>query len=333
MASDSERPLARAFESLFRSPESIPYAVVDGFVGENCKGNAAAVVVLSEWKDDKWMQEVAVEFNLSATAYVVKREKEQPEEKEKNEQIVDSKESEPQHAIHEYDLRWFTPGLEVNLCGLGTIATAHVLYHTGTVSKQDTIFFHTTGGLLSARCVGPKESDAQTDSSEEKKPPKEELIEMNFPWITTTPASDSDIQALSETLKTASSVSLGKASTYLIVELETREELVKLQPNMQELLKCESDGLLATAPAEETSGFDFVSRVFLPKMGMDEDPVTGSAHCILGPYWASKTHKYDLLAHQVSQRGGILALSMDKKIGRVSIRGQANISMAGVLVK
>ncbi|CAM6093511.1 unnamed protein product [Calypogeia fissa] len=337
MESGKESPLAGAFESLYRKSESIQYAVVDGFVGDNCRGNPAAVVVLSEWKDDQWMQDVAAEFNHSATAYLVKKEKkpgkEDPNE-DRNEELVDNNAptKEPQDVIHEYDLRWFTPRFEVNLCGLGTFASAHLLYHTGAVSKQDTIFFHTKGGLLSTRCIVPKVGDAQTDSSEETKKPKVELIEMNFPWITTTPASDADIKTLSGTLRSATTVSLGKASTYLIVELETREDMDKLQPNMQELLKCDSDGLLAIAPAEESSGFDFVSRVFLPKMGMNEDPVTGSAHCILGPYWASKTDKYDLLAHQISQRGGILVLSMDKKMGRVSIKGQANISMAGVLV-
>lgn len=111
--------------------------------------------------------------------------------------------------------------VQVNLCGLGTFATSHLLYDSGAVSKRDTIFFHTKGGILSTRSVGPTETDAQTDSTEENKTPKVELIEMNLPWITTTPASNSDIEALSDTLRTATSVSLGKASSYLIVSPAT----------------------------------------------------------------------------------------------------------------
>ncbi|CAM6088767.1 unnamed protein product [Calypogeia fissa] len=329
MASETDRPLAKAFESLFRSSESIEYFIVDAFVGENCKGNPAAVVMLTEWKDEDWLQSVAAEFNLSETAYIVKKDKSSRNE-EGNGQQVDSKED-SEHVIHEYDLRWFTPATEVSLCGHATLASAHVLYHSGIVGKKDSIFFHTKGGLLSSRLVGPKETDAQAPT-EDANTPKVELLEMNFPWITTTPAAESYITALHDTLGTAKSVSLAKASNYLIVELETREDMDKLKPNVQELLKCDSDGLLAIAPGGEGSGFDFVSRCFFPKLGVNEDPVTGAAHCMLGPYWSSRCDKYDLLAHQVSQRGGILSLHMDKKVGRVLLRGQASISMAGVLV-
>lgn len=109
---------------------------------------------------------------------------------------------------------WQGFAAQVSLCGHATLASAHVLYHTGAVSKKDTIFFHTKGGLLSSRFVEPNESDPQSVGTKKS---KEGLIDMSFPWITTTPSSDSDIKAISKTLSTAKSVSLGKAFNYLIV--------------------------------------------------------------------------------------------------------------------
>lgn len=342
MGAKNDGPLAEAFGALFRSPESIEYAVVDAFVGDHCKGNPAAVVLLSEWKDDKWLQDIAVEFNLSETAYIVKKETEGVGGKKvgaENEQRSDSKgdsdsKGEPQPQIQQFDLRWFTPVSEVNLCGHATLAAAHLLYHSGVVSKKDTIYFHTKGGLLSTRSVAPKESETQHDSSDGVKIPTAELVELNFPWITTTPSTVSAVEALPETLSNVSVVAAGKASNdYLIIELESIEDLDKLQPSMQELVKSDSFGLVATAPGGKTSGFDFASRCFFPKQGLNEDPVCGSAHCVLGPYWSTKLEKNTLLAHQASKRGGRLVLELDKKSGRVYISGQSTISMIGVLVE
>jgi predicted PhzF superfamily epimerase YddE/YHI9 len=282
MGIEGDRPLARAFEALFQSPQSIEYAVVDAFVGENSKGNPAAVVLLSDWKDNNWLQDVAAEFNLSLTAYIVKREKEVVERErvgaemeERNGQTEDrigdsDTKGEPQHVIHEFDLRWFTPTNEVNLCGHATLASAHLLYHSGAVSKRDTIFFHTNGGLLSTRSVGPEESDSHNDASEGKKAPTVEFVELNFPWRTTTPSAVSAVEALADTLRNVKIVAVGKSANFLIVELESSDDVDKLQPNMLELFNSDSNGLIATAQAGKASGFDFVSRCFFPKLGVDE---------------------------------------------------------------
>ncbi|KAG6556207.1 hypothetical protein Mapa_002148 [Marchantia paleacea] len=360
----SSRPLAEAFKSMYSKPEHIDYAVIDAFTNSAFAGNPAAVIILTEFRDTKWMQSVAAEFNLSETCYLVRKdtklvegdmvtpEDEKPSNKlevftsfdSKTEASKDSDmrekettspapETELKHVIHEYDLRWYTPTAEVDLCGHGTLAASYLLYETGLVGKQDSILFHTKSGLLSVRTVGPKESDAQSSSADGRKLPTEDMIELNFPWVTTTPSPFSSVEKLTQTLKNVEVVAVGKASHKLIVELASREDLDKLSPDMQELLGCDSDGLFATAPGGPVSEFDFASRCFFPKLGVDEDPVCGSAHCALGPYWSTKLGKDNLLAYQASKRGGILGLQVDKKIGRVYIRGQATMVMAGVLVK
>ncbi|CAM6098559.1 unnamed protein product [Calypogeia fissa] len=327
MGKDLNRPLAGAVEALFQSPESIDYAVIDAFVWDNLKGNPAAVVLLSEWKDDKWLQDVAVEFNLSQTAYLVKKEK-----------AIDSKDGsdangEAEPVIHDFDLRWLTPVSEVKLCGHATMASSHLLYHSGIVGKKDVIHFHTKSGILAVRSVHSKEIGAENDSSEGTKIPKADLVEMSFPLITTT-QSVSSIEALPITLRNVGVVTAEKGSNdYLIVELESSAAVENLQPNLQELLNCDYFGLIVTAPGDKASGFDFVSRCFFPKQGINEDPVCGSAHCVLASYWSTKLGKDNLLAYQASKRGGVLELQIDKKAGKVIIRGRSAISMTGVIVQ
>lgn len=212
------------------------------------------------------------------------------------------------------------------------MASAALLYHSRIVGKKDIIHFHTKSGLLSSRSVDLEDIGAEVDSSAGKQTPSADVVEMDLPWIATAP-SNSSIEALPRTLSNVAVVAAAKGSNdYLIVELESSEDVDKLQPNWQELINCDSFGLIATAPGKTASRFDFVSRCFFPKFGINEDPVCGSAHTVLGPYWSAKLEKDSLLAHQASTRGGVLALRMDKKAGRVYIRGQSTISMMGVLL-
>ncbi|BBN08332.1 trans-2,3-dihydro-3-hydroxyanthranilate isomerase [Marchantia polymorpha subsp. ruderalis] len=360
----STRPLAESFKSVYSNPEHIDYAVIDTFTNSAFSGNPAAVILLPEFRDTKWMQSVAAEFSLPVTCFLVRKdtklvegdkvtpEDELPSKKLEVTTSFDSKteasedsdmteketnasasETDLKHVIHEYDIRWYTQFSEADLCGHATLAASYLLYETGLIGKKDTIFFHTKSGLLSVRTVGPKDSDAQSSSADGRKLPTEDMIELNFPWVTTTPSPFSSVEKLTQTLKNVEVVAVSKASHKLIIELASREDLDKLSPNMQELLSCDSDALFATAPGGPVSEFDFASRCFFPKVGLDEDPVCGSAHCALGPYWSTKLGKDNLLAYQASKRGGILGLQVDKKIGRVYIRGQATMVMAGVLVK
>ncbi|KAL2629294.1 hypothetical protein R1flu_013980 [Riccia fluitans] len=359
MESPDSRPLAEALKGLYAKAEHIDYAVIDAFSESAYGGNPAAVIVLPSFKDPTWMQKVAAEFNLSETCYLVKRSTKLVEgdmvtsqnESSNGQEVPTSSpgddlqngsegrtdsapeaEAPPRHIIHEYDLRWFTPTSEVDLCGHATLAAAFVLFDTGLVGRKDSIFFHTKSGLLSVRTVGPEEGDAQSSSAEGRSTPAVDMIELNFPWITTTPSPLSSVGKLTQSLKNVEVVAIGKADHRLLVELATREDVENFRPSMQELIQCDSDALIVTASGGPVSGYDFVSRCFFPKFGVDEDPVCGSAHCALGPYWSTKLGKDNLLAYQASSRGGTLAIQVDKKIGRVYIRGQATMVMAGVLL-
>ncbi len=240
---------------------NIPYFVIDAFAERPFEGNPAAVCLLSERADPKWMQLVAREMNLSETAFVS-----------------------PRGAG--FELRWFTPTVEVDLCGHATLASAHVLWNHGASVASASLKFFTRSGELSARRDG-------------------EWIVLDFPTEPATQAAAPD-----ELVRGLGLIPswVGKSRFDYLCELEDEVEVRSLSPDMAILARVETRGVIVTA--RSTGGFDFVSRFFAPGSGVPEDPVTGSAHCTLGPYWAERLKKTELVAWQASPRGGLVKVSV-----------------------
>ena len=205
-----------------------------------------------------------------------------------------------------YKLRWFTPVAEVNLCGHATLASAHVLWESGKVETQQPIEFYTNSGILTTQNCGG-------------------YIEMNFPSETAEKCVEP--KALTEAIGVSSVEVLKCQSDYLVV-LENESAVKNLQPNFVALKEIAVRGVIVTARSDNDKD-DFVSRFFAPRIGIDEDHVTGSVHCVLAPYWADKLGKQHMKARQLSQRGGVLDLSLQKD--RVLIRGEACTVLKGEL--
>lgn len=258
---------------------------VDAFTNELFKGNPAAVCVLPEARGERWMQSIASEMNLSETAFLVRR------------------------AADGYDLRWFTPTTEVELCGHATLAAAHVLWETEELRADEEARFYTQSGLLTARRRG-------------------EWIELNFPARLSQPVDQATVD-LSEMLG-AQPTYVGQAVYDYLVEVEAEETLRGLTPDFKSMKQTGLQGVIVTARSA-TPEFDFVSRYFAPGAGIDEDPVTGAAHCALGPYWQTRLGKNEFTAYQASARGGIVRVGV--KGGRVLLGGQAITVMRGEMVE
>jgi PhzF family phenazine biosynthesis protein len=232
---------------------------VDAFTSKPFSGNPAGVCLLPEPRNDDWLQDVAREMNLSETAFLRRQE-------------------------DGFDLRWFTPAVEVALCGHATLASAHVLWESGVLEPEMTARFHTLSGLLSAQRAG-------------------DWIEMDFPTTPDQPVSPPP--ELAEALGVAVRYAGRNEFDYLI-EVDSEQMVRDLAPDF-ELLKRHTDrGLIVTSRAA-SSDYDFVSRFFAPAVGINEDPVTGSAHCTLGPFWSRRLGKDSLTAYQASPRGGLVA--------------------------
>lgn len=255
---------------------------VDAFADRPFAGNPAAVCVLSAPRDDRWMQDVAREMNLSETAYVI------PE-------------------AGTFGLRWFTPEVEVDLCGHATLASAHVLWEEGHLPTDATARFQTRSGLLTARRDGP-------------------WIEIALPSmpIGTAPAPVDELSAAIG----APVVFAAFNQCDCLVELESESALRALRPDITKLAAIAVRGIIVTARAE-TAGFDFVSRFFAPRLGVNEDPVCGSAHCCLGPYWSDRLGKTALVGYQASARGGVVRVRVEGP--RVYLGGRAVTVLRGEL--
>jgi len=257
----------------------IPIYQVDAFASEVFSGNPAAVCMLDTWIDDKRLQSIAAENNLSETAFLVRND-------------------------DGFDLRWFTPTTEVALCGHATLASAFVLFSCQKW-PEEVIRFRTR---KSGQLVVVKQDD---------------LLEMDFPsrpaYARTPPA------GLKEALGVAPKEILGSAEDLLVV-LDSEQTVQGVQPDFGALDRVECRGIIITARGDRS---DFVSRFFAPRVGVPEDPVTGSAHCVLIPYWASVLRKKDLHAFQISKRGGELFCT---HVGeRVKIAGKATLYMEGTI--
>ncbi|GAA4977939.1 PhzF family phenazine biosynthesis protein [Nonomuraea thailandensis] len=247
---------------------------VDAFTDSAFQGNPAAVCLLDTPVTERWMQSVATEMNLSETAFL----------------LGDS-------------LRWFTPAVEVTLCGHATLATAHVLYSTGAADGQ--LEFNTASGTLTVN----------------RRP--DGMITMDFPAKDVTPATVPD--GLEKALG-VTPVRVGKSELDLLVELESEETVRSLAPDIAALADVDARGVIVTAPGTET---DFVSRFFAPRVGVPEDPVTGSAHCALSPYWSARLGRLTLVGAQLSPRGGLVHVTHAGD--RVHLTGRAVTVLSGTL--
>lgn len=234
-----------------------PLYLVDAFTDRAFAGNPAAVCLPDGHRDAAWMQALAAEMNQAETAFVRAR----PD--------------------GDWDLRWFTPTVEVELCGHATLASAHVLWATRRVPAVAPVRFHTQSGVLT--CTG-----------------RDGRIEMDFPAEPADP-----VRAPAE-----EAFALGAAPTFvgrnrmdMLVVLASAAEVRKLAPDMSQVAKIKARGVIVTAGSDVPEA-DFVSRFFAPQSGVAEDPVTGSAHCCLGPYWRGVLGKDELVGRQVSKRGG-----------------------------
>ena len=254
---------------------------VDAFTSKPFLGNPAAVCVMGAPAQEWWMQRVAKEMNLSETAFLHKQ-------------------------SDGYSLRWFTPEVEVDLCGHATLASAHILWETGEAALDKRIRFHTRSGALGASREG-------------------DWIVLDFPSLSTEPV---DAPAgLVESLG-VKPVYVGKSRFDCLVEVGTEDEVRGASPDFGAVAKLAVRGVILTSRAGP-GRFDFISRFFAPGSGVDEDPVTGSAHCVLGPYWQSRLGKSEFLAYQASTRGGEVRVRV---VGdRTHISGQAVTVLRGTL--
>jgi PhzF family phenazine biosynthesis protein len=259
----------------------IPIIQVDAFTDKPYHGNPAAVCLLAAPMDDAWLRDVANEMNLSETAFLLR---------------------EQDH----WRLRWFTPTVEVDLCGHATLASAHVLWETGKLKKNEPARFQTRSGLLTAtRSDGWIELDLPSDPAEEVDAPAELVEALHVP---------------------IAHVAQGKFD--YLVEVESEAMVRDLAPDLLLLSELTTRGICVTAPAT-SAGCDFVSRFWAPGAGIGEDPVTGSAHCMIGPWWAARLRKDRMTAWQVSRRGGVLRVTVAGD--RVRLGGQAVTVLKGEL--
>jgi len=247
---------------------------VDAFTTEPFKGNPAGVCILEKEMPEEWMRNVAAEMNLSETAFIV------PEDKE-------------------FRIRFFSPEAEIPLCGHATLSSAHIMFETGVVEKNEEIIFLSKAGKLVIRY-------------------EDGWITMNFPAYQVKPVRIPD--GISKIIGITPSELHRTAHGWSFVLLKNEKEVKDMKPDFKAMKNSEFGDLIVTAPSDDPA-FDFCVRCFAPALGIDEDPVTGSAHCALVPFWHDRTGKKEFVSHQVSRRGGILKVKM--KGDRVEISGQA----------
>ncbi|MFH1568114.1 MAG: PhzF family phenazine biosynthesis protein [Gemmatimonadota bacterium] len=259
-----------------------PIYQVDAFTAAPFRGNPAAVCPLDGPREAPWLQAVATEMNLSETAFL--------------------------HPVEDgWRLRWFTPAMEVELCGHATLASAHVLWESGRLGLAETARFHTASGRLTARRAGDE-------------------ITLDFPATPAAPATLPD--GLARALG-AHPLGAGKSAFDYLVEVASEAEVRALRPDFARLGELTARGVMVTAPAA-AGDWDFVSRFFAPAAGIDEDPVTGSAHCCLGPFWGARLGRQELVGFQASARGGLVRVRLAGD--RVLLGGRAVTVLRGELL-
>jgi len=257
---------------------------VDAFTDKPFAGNPAAVVVLDEAPAEEWMAAVAREMNLSETAFVIR------------ESLTDA----------DFRLRWFTPSVEVDLCGHATLASAHCLFEDGI---NDPIRFATRSGVLSVT--------RHADGS----------LAMDFPALPPVQTDDGD--AMAEALGRAAEWTGRSGNDFLVALLASENAVRELKPDLARVARMNAHGVIVTAAADPAEPHNFVSRVFAPNLGINEDPVTGSAHAILAPFWAGRLGRTALVGLQASSRSGIVRVEL--RGDRVLVIGRAVTILDGTL--
>jgi PhzF family phenazine biosynthesis protein len=275
------------------------YLLIDAFTlpGRPFTGNPAAVVLLDPekpWPTDNWLAGLAMEFNQSETAYVRRR---------------------SDRGTNAYDLRWFTPAVEVPLCGHATLAAAHALRTWNVIdSVQPVTFVTRKSGDLTCMYPAPDQ------------------VSMDFPTVPTTASPPLPTDA-AKLLGVEGPIGVvGAGGTGLLLRLPSASQVLAARPDFKRLAAWHPHAVFITAPGDEVIGGtrpDFVSRFFAPAAGIDEDPVTGSAHCTLAVYWAKELGKTSFTAVQLSKRRGLLCVILNRN--RVQLQGHANITARGVV--
>lgn len=262
----------------------LPLFQVDAFTDVPFAGNPAAVCLLDAPADVGWMQRVAAEMNLAETAFV--------------------------HPVEggAFGLRWFTPTVEVDLCGHATLATAHVLYETGRLAASAEARFDTASGRLTVGQEGDRLAMDFPATPPEAAAPPPQLAEALGRWPTWT----------------------GRTRFDCFAVLDDEAAVRELEPDLAAVASLDARGLIVTAAANAGVGYDFVSRCFYPQSGIPEDPVTGSAHCALAPYWAGRLGRSELTGFQASTRGGHVGVCL--RGDRVDLIGHAVTVLHGELV-
>lgn len=255
---------------------------VDAFTNKPFAGNPASVCILPGPADEKWMQNIAKEMNLSETAFLYRQD-------------------------GSFVLRWFTPVVEVNLCGHATLASAHILWESNYLKPEEDARFYTKSGVITALRIG-------------------NYIEMNFPalFVKPCPALPDLAEVLGVDVK-----QIGQTEFFCLVEVETEKVLRNINPDFEMLKTIPCSGVIVTS-LSDSKQFDFVSRCFAPKEGVNEDPVTGSAHCVLATYWQNKLNKSNFTAYQASSRGGVVQVKINGD--RVFLKGEAITIFEGRVV-
>lgn len=262
----------------------VPLFVVDAFTDRPFAGNPAAVCLLEAWPPELWLANVAREMNLSETAFLVPL------------------------GEAEFDLRWFTPAVEVDLCGHATLASGHALWESGRAPAGRRLRFRTRSGVLAA--------DPLTTGE----------IELDFPAKEATRCDPPPglLDALG-----VGAVAVARNSFDYLVELASADQLYALRPDFRQLASVECRGVIVTAPSDRPD-YNFLSRFFAPASGIDEDPVTGSAHCCLAGWWGDKLGLDHMTGYQASPRGGVVRVI--RRAGRVALIGRAVTVTAGTLL-
>jgi PhzF family phenazine biosynthesis protein len=260
----------------------IPIFIVDAFTDKQFKGNPAAVCLLNEKISDSIMQNIAFEMNLSETAFLLKNK-------------------------NGFNLRWFTPSIEVDLCGHATLASSHVIKEFTDWNIGNSVEFYTKSGKLIASYV-------------------DEMIQLDFPLLP-----EHEVQPHPDIEKAVGTkpVYVGLSKNVYFVQVENEKLVREMSPDFELLESLPAWGIVVTAKSD-TTGYDFVSRFFAPEKGVKEDPVTGSVHCTLAPFWGKQLNKNEFVAYQASQRGGVLNVKIKNE--RVLLLGNAVTVLKGELI-
>lgn len=289
-----------------------PIYQVDAFTSKPFSGNPAGVCILPKKASEEWMKSVAREMNLSETAFLLQLEdagKEKPAGTEKmtdQERMAEETQAGKGQGI--FSLRWFTPVTEVDLCGHATLASAHILWETGRLLPSQQARFHTRSGMITADLRG-------------------EWIEMNFPSKPEQPAT---IPIDFPSVLGAQPKYVGRNQFDYLVEVDNEEVLRGMKPDFTRLAKMPVRGVIVTCLPADPEQYDFVSRFFAPAVGVNEDPVTGSAHACLGWFWGKRLGKTEMTAYQASARGGVVKVRLAGD--RVFLSGQAVTVIRGEII-